>query len=57
MSNQKLDEQRFAPRPIMDGEEKEYLRIKHSIFVDLVMGILTGGFWLIWMFIRPKYKK
>lgn len=31
------------------------IRKKHSILFDLVMICITGGFWIIWMIIRPKY--
>ena len=28
---------------------------KHSILFDLFMIVITGGLWIIWMIIRPKY--
>ena len=30
-------------------------RRKYSLLLDLIMICLTGGFWIIWMIIRPKY--
>ncbi len=27
----------------------------HSLAFDILMIILTGGLWIIWMLIRPKY--
>ena len=31
------------------------IRRKHSLMLDVLMMFLTGGLWLIWMIIRPKY--
>lgn len=31
------------------------IRRKHSILFDLFMICITGGLWIIWMIIRPKY--
>lgn len=31
------------------------IRKKHSILFDLFMICITGGLWIIWMIIRPKY--
>lgn len=31
------------------------IRKKHSILFDLFMIFITGGLWIIWMIIRPKY--
>lgn len=28
---------------------------KYSLFVDIIMIFLTGGLWIIWMLLRPKY--
>ena len=25
---------------------------KHSIIIDFIMTVLTGGFWLVWVLIR-----
>ena len=33
----------------------ESIRKKHSILFDLFMICITGGLWIIWMIIRPKY--
>ncbi len=30
-------------------------RKRHSILFDLFMIFITGGLWIIWMIIRPKY--
>ena len=29
---------------------------KYNIFVDLLLILFTGGLWIIWMIIRPKYE-
>ena len=29
---------------------------KYNIFVDLLLIFITGGLWIIWMIIRPKYE-
>jgi len=31
------------------------IRKKHLILFDLFMICITGGLWIIWMIIRPKY--
>lgn len=31
------------------------IRRRHSILFDLFMICITGGLWIIWMIIRPKY--
>ena len=31
-------------------------RKKHSILFDIFMICITGGLWIIWMIIRPKYE-
>ena len=31
------------------------IKRKHSILFDLFMIVITGGLWIIWMIIRPKY--
>ena len=31
------------------------VRRKHSFLFDLFMICITGGLWIIWMLIRPKY--
>ena len=31
------------------------IRRHHSILLDLFMIIITGGLWIIWMILRPKY--
>ena len=31
------------------------VRRKRSLLFDLFMICITGGLWIIWMFIRPKY--
>ena len=28
---------------------------KYNIFVDLLLIFITGGLWIIWMILRPKY--
>lgn len=28
---------------------------KYSLFLDIVLTLFTGGLWLIWVLIRPKY--
>ncbi len=30
-------------------------RRHHSLLFDIIMICLTGGLWVIWMIIRPKY--
>lgn len=30
-------------------------RKRHSLLFDLFMICITGGLWIIWMIIRPKY--
>lgn len=30
-------------------------RKKHSVLFDIFMICITGGLWIIWMIIRPKY--
>lgn len=34
---------------------KGLIKRKHSILFDLFMIVITGGLWIIWMIIRPKY--
>lgn len=29
---------------------------KYNVFVDLLLILFTGGLWIIWMIIRPKYE-
>jgi uncharacterized membrane protein YvbJ len=29
---------------------------KYNIFIDLLLILFTGGLWIIWMIIRPKYE-
>lgn len=31
------------------------IRKKHSILFDIFMICITGGLWIIWMIVRPKY--
>ncbi|MFQ7001821.1 MAG: zinc-ribbon domain-containing protein [Clostridium sp.] len=31
------------------------IKRKHSILFNLFMIVITGGLWIIWMIIRPKY--
>ncbi len=31
------------------------MKRKRNLVFDLIMIIITGGLWLIWMMIRPKY--
>ena len=31
------------------------VRRKHSLLFDLFMICITGGLWIIWMILRPKY--
>ena len=31
------------------------IRRKHSILFDIFMICITGGLWIIWMIVRPKY--
>ncbi len=31
------------------------IRRKHSTLFDIFMICITGGLWIIWMIIRPKY--
>ncbi len=31
------------------------VRRKYSILFDLFMIFITGGLWIIWMIVRPKY--
>ena len=31
------------------------VRRKRSLLFDIIMICLTGGLWIIWMIIRPKY--
>lgn len=31
------------------------LRKHHSLLFDILMICVTGGLWIIWMIIRPKY--
>lgn len=31
------------------------IKKKHSILFDIFMICITGGLWIIWMIIRPKY--
>lgn len=31
------------------------IKRKHSILFDIFMICITGGLWIIWMLIRPKY--
>lgn len=31
------------------------VRRKHSVLFDIFMIFITGGFWIIWMIVRPKY--
>lgn len=30
-------------------------RRKYSLLLDIIMLFVTGGLWLIWMIVRPKY--
>ena len=30
-------------------------RRRHSVLFDILMICLTGGLWVIWMLLRPKY--
>ncbi len=32
-----------------------HIRRKYSILFDIFMIFITGGLWIIWMIIRPKY--
>ena len=32
------------------------IRKKYSLLLDLILIFLTGGLWIIWMLIRPKYE-
>ena len=29
---------------------------KYNIFVDLLLIFITGGLWIIWMIVRPRYE-
>lgn len=29
---------------------------KYNIFIDLLLILFTGGLWIIWMIIRPRYE-
>ena len=31
------------------------VRRKHSLILDIFMICITGGLWIIWMILRPKY--
>ena len=31
------------------------IRRRHSLLLDLFMIFITGGLWIIWMILRPKY--
>ena len=31
-------------------------RRKHSLLFDIFMICITGGLWIIWMILRPKYE-
>ena len=31
------------------------IRRKRSCLLDIIMIFLTGGLWIIWMIVRPKY--
>lgn len=31
------------------------VRRRHSLLFDIFMIFMTGGLWIIWMIIRPKY--
>jgi len=31
------------------------IRRKRSLLLDIIMIFLTGGLWIIWMILRPKY--
>lgn len=31
------------------------VRKKYSLLLDILMIFLAGGFWIIWMVLRPKY--
>ena len=31
------------------------IRRKHSLLFDIIMICLTGGLWIFWMLLRPKY--
>ena len=31
------------------------VRRKHSLLFDILMICFTGGLWIIWMILRPKY--
>ena len=32
------------------------VKIEHNLALDIVLTICTGGLWLIWVLLRPKYK-
>ena len=29
---------------------------KYNLLIDIIMFCITGGFWLIWILVRPKYE-
>ena len=31
------------------------IRRRHSLLFDIFMILITGGLWIIWMIVRPKY--
>ena len=31
------------------------VRRRHSLLFDIFMILITGGLWIIWMILRPKY--
>lgn len=35
---------------------KTRVKKKHSLLLDIILICCTGGLWLIWMAIRPKYE-
>lgn len=39
-----------APTPTL-------IKKKHSLLLDIILIFCTGGLWLIWMAVRPKYEK
>ena len=32
------------------------VRKRHNFLLDLILILLTGGLWIIWMIVRPKYE-
>lgn len=37
--------------PVNEKKKKKY-----NLLLDIILTLCTGGLWLIWIFIRPKYE-